>query len=125
MLLSLSHLSVLANGEDATHISFDSTVKACSATVTQQAMTIFCHWVEKNENTQNLTFYSYPLESVAFCGISYKDWNRAAMYLQNSISFTVQKTLSQVKEDLPRYHGRILCQSGSKEEDEVQPPKTP
>ncbi|KAJ5926783.1 hypothetical protein N7516_008556 [Penicillium verrucosum] len=111
MLFNLRQLSVLANGEEATHRSFDRTIKAYSATVSQQALTIFSHWVEQNEDRQGLTFYSYPVKSVAFggCG-SYEDWNRAAMYLQNAISFTVQKTISQVKEDLPRLNKEILRQ---------------
>ncbi|OQD64510.1 hypothetical protein PENPOL_c007G10820 [Penicillium polonicum] len=51
MLFNLRQLSALSNGEEATHLSFDRILKACSATVTQQGMTIFCDWVEQNENT--------------------------------------------------------------------------
>jgi hypothetical protein len=43
MLFNLRQLSILSNAEEATHLSFDRVIKACSATVTQQAMTIFCH----------------------------------------------------------------------------------
>lgn len=108
MLFNLRQLSVLANGEEATHLSFDGVIKACSATVTQQAMTIFCHWIEQNKNTQNLIFYSHSVKSVAFGAMSYQDWNRASMYLQNAISFTVQKTMSQVNKDLPRWNEEIF-----------------
>ncbi|KAJ5962789.1 hypothetical protein N7501_007730 [Penicillium viridicatum] len=125
MLYNLRQLSLRSNGEEATHLSFDRIVKACSATVTQQAMTIFCHWVEQSQNTQNLIFYSYPVKSVAFGAMSYQDWNRAAMYLQNAISFTVQKTLSQVKEDLPRWNEQIFRQSRLKEDNQAQPTTTP
>ncbi|KAJ5509747.1 hypothetical protein N7527_011890 [Penicillium freii] len=83
------NLSVLSNGEEATHLSFDRILKACSTTVTQHGIIIFCDWVEQNENTPNLIFYSYPVKYVALGAMPYEDWNRAAMYLQNAISFTV------------------------------------
>ncbi|KAJ5471086.1 hypothetical protein N7530_008443 [Penicillium desertorum] len=108
MLFNLRQLSVLSNGEEATHLSLDRILKACSATV------------EQNENTQNLIFYSSPVKSVAFGAMSYEDWNHAAMYLQNAISFTAQKTLSQVKEDLPRWNEQIFRQIRLKEENQDQ-----
>ncbi|KAJ5499094.1 hypothetical protein N7453_008145 [Penicillium expansum] len=120
MLFNLRQLSVLANGEEATHLSFDGVIKACSATITQQAITIFCHWVGQDEETHKLVFYSCSVKSVAFGATSHQDWNRASMYLQNAISFTVQKTMSQVKEDLPRWNKEIFRQIRLKEENQDQ-----
>ncbi|KAJ5566527.1 hypothetical protein N7535_008165 [Penicillium sp. DV-2018c] len=115
MLFNLRQLSVLANGEDTTHATFDGVIKACSATVTQQGTTIFCHWIEKDEETRYLSFYSRGVASFGFAGITYEGWNRAAMYLRNAISFTVQQTLGQVQKDLLKLDERGWSYEGNQE----------